>query len=131
MLNRILMMGHLTRDPQLSYLPSQTPVVEFGLASSRKFKKQDGTTAEDTCFVECRLFGKRADVVNKYFKKGSPMLVEGRLQYQTWEKDGQKRSKHIIFVENFEFIGKPEKSEPATGAATGAEPPIPDDDIPF
>jgi single-strand DNA-binding protein len=105
-LNKVLLMGNMTRDPQLSYLPSQTPVIEFGIAMSRKFKKQDGTMAEDTCFVDCRLFGKRAEVVNKYFKKGDPIFVEGRLQYDSWEKDGKKNSKIRVFVENFEFVGK-------------------------
>ena len=105
-LNKVLLMGNLTRDVQLSYLPSQTPVAEFGMAMSRKFKKQDGTMAEDTCYVDCRLFGKRAEVVNKYFKKGDPIFVEGRLQFDQWEKDGKKQSKLRIFVENFEFIGK-------------------------
>ena len=106
-LNKVLLMGNMTRDPQLSYLPSQTPVVEFGMAMSRKFKKQDGTMAEDTCFVDCRLFGKRAEVVNKYFKKGDPIFVEGRLQFDQWQaQDGTKKSKLRVFVENFEFIGK-------------------------
>lgn len=106
-LNKVLLMGNLTRDPQLSYLPSQTPVVEFGMAMSRKFKKQDGSMAEDTCFVDCRLFGKRAEVVNKYFKKGDPIFVEGRLQFDQWQaQDGSKKSKLRVFVENFEFIGK-------------------------
>jgi single-strand DNA-binding protein len=106
-LNKVLLMGNLTRDPQLSYLPSQTPVVEFGMAMSRKYKKQDGSMAEDTCFVDCRLFGKRAEVVNKYFKKGEPIFVEGRLQFDQWQaQDGTKKSKLRVFVENFEFIGK-------------------------
>ncbi|MHC4927883.1 MAG: single-stranded DNA-binding protein, partial [Planctomycetota bacterium] len=100
-------MGNMTRDPQLSYLPSQTPVVEFGLAISRKYKKQDGTQAEDVCFVDCQLFGKRAEVINKYFKKGEPIFVEGRLKFDSWTaQDGSKRSKHRVFVENFEFIGR-------------------------
>lgn len=113
--NKTLFMGHLTRDPQLSYLPSQTAVVEFGVANNRKFKKQDGTQGEEACFVDCQLFGKRAEVVNKYFKKGDPIFVEGRIKYDSWEgQDGQKRSKLRIFVENFEFVGKGEakKSEP-------------------
>ncbi len=104
--NKVLLMGNITRDPQLSFLPSQTPVVEFGLAMSRKYKKQDGTQGEETCFVDCQLFGKRAEVVNQYFKKGDPIFIEGRLKYDSWEKDGQKRSKLRVFVENFEFVGK-------------------------
>lgn len=105
-LNKVLLMGNLTRDPQLSYLPSQTPVVEFGMAINRRYRKQDGTQGEDTCFVDCRMFGKRAETVNKYFKKGDPIFVEGRLQYDAWEKDGKRQSRLRVFVENFEFLGK-------------------------
>jgi single-strand DNA-binding protein len=141
-LNKVLLMGNMTRDPQLTYLPSQTPVVEFGLAINRKYKKQDGTQGEDICFVDCRMYGKRAETVNKYFKKGEPIFVEGRLQYDSWEKDGKKQSKLRVFVENFEFIGKgggqnagsrgggaaaSEEPEPAPEASYGGT----DDDIPF
>ncbi|MCI0498807.1 MAG: single-stranded DNA-binding protein [Planctomycetales bacterium] len=141
-LNKVLLMGNMTRDPQLTYLPSQTPVVEFGLAINRKYKKQDGTMAEDTCYVDCRMFGKRAETVNKYFKKGDPIFVEGRLQYDAWEKDGKKQSRLRVFVENFEFLGKGGGHGGAGGgpaAPAGAEsgPDVsygsggPDDDIPF
>jgi len=104
--NKIIMMGNLTRDPQLSYLPSQTPVVEFGLATNHKYKGADGQMKEDPCFVDCRMYGKRAEVISKYCKKGAPLLVEGRLTLDRWEsQDGGKRSKHRIFVENFSFVG--------------------------
>jgi len=104
--NKIIMMGNLTRDPQLSYLPSQTPVVEFGLATTHSYRGADGQTREDVCFVECRCYGKRAETISKYFQKGKPILIEGRLQFDRWEaQDGTKRSKHRIFVENFSFVG--------------------------
>ena len=145
-LNKVLLMGNMTRDPQLSYLPSQTPVVEFGLAISRKFKKQDGSQGEETCFVDCQMFGKRAEVVNKYFKKGEPIFVEGRLKFDQWNaQDGSKRSKLRVFVENFEFIGRggsggsgggrqddfasSDNAEPDFGAPYGGGQM--DDDIPF
>ena len=109
--NKVIFMGNLTRDPQLSYLPSQTPVVEFSLAMNHKYKKQDGSQAEDICFVECQMFGKRAEVINKYLKKGDPLFVEGRLKFDTWQaQDGSKRSKHRVFVENFQFMGGGQKS---------------------
>ncbi len=139
-LNKVLMMGNMTRDPQLSYLPSQTPVVEFGLAVSRRFKKQDGSQGEETCFVDCQMFGKRAEVVNKYFKKGEPIFVEGRLKFDSWQgQDGTKRSKLRVFVENFEFIGKGGGQGGASqGQSSYQEPPAEapygaggDDDIPF
>ncbi len=106
-LNKVLLMGNLTRDPQLSYLPSQTPVVEFGLAMNRRFKKQDGSLGDETCFVDCRMFGKRAETLNRYLKKGEPLFVEGRLQYDQWQApDGTRKSRLRVFVENFEFIGR-------------------------
>ena len=118
--NKVILLGTLTRDPQLSYLPSNTAAVEFGLAINRKYKKQDGEQYEEVCFVDCQMFGKRAEVINKYLHKGDQLFVEGRLILDQWEKDGQKRSKVRVMVENFEFIGgkkesgqagKPEESE--------------------
>ena len=67
--NKVILMGNLTRDPQLSYLPSNTPVVEFSVATSRTFRKQDGSQGEEVCYVDCQMFGKRAEVINKYLKK--------------------------------------------------------------
>jgi single-strand DNA-binding protein len=144
-LNKVMLIGNMTRDPQLSYLPSQTPVVEFGLAISRRYKKQDGSQGEDVCFVDCQMFGKRAEVINQYLKKGDPIFVEGRLKFDSWEKDGQKRSKLRVFVENFEFLGKGSSgggqgsgnqggghqsapNSPAPEAPYGGDP---NDDIPF
>ncbi|HUS46668.1 MAG TPA: single-stranded DNA-binding protein [Phycisphaerae bacterium] len=104
--NKVILMGNLTRDPQMSYLPSQTPVVEFGLAVNRRWRGQDNQQREETCFVDCRIFGKQAEVFNQYMSKGRGVLVEGRLHFDTWEgKDGVKRSKHRVIVERFAFIG--------------------------
>jgi single-strand DNA-binding protein len=104
--NKVILLGNLTRDPQLSYLPSQTAVVEFGLAINRKWKGQDGSMKEDTCFIDCQAFGKTAETINKYCKKGNPLFVEGRLKFDSWTaQDGTKRSKHRVTVENFQFLG--------------------------
>ena len=104
--NKVILMGNLTRDPQLSYLPSQTAVVEIGLAVNRKFRKADGSQGEEVCFVDCQMFGKRAEVINKYCKKGNPLFVEGRLKFDSWQgQDGSKKSKLRVMVENFEFMG--------------------------
>jgi len=138
-LNRVLLMGNITRDVQLSYLPSQTPVAEFGLAINRKYKKQDGTMAEDTCFVDCQMMGKRAETVQKYFKKGDPIFVEGRLKYESWQaQDGSKRSRLRVAVENFEFVGGGKGGgQRAGGSPEAQESPsqefdaAPADDIPF
>jgi single-strand DNA-binding protein len=106
--NRVIMMGNLTRDPQLSYLPSQTPVCEIGLAVNRRWRDAQGQQREDTCFIDCRAFGKQAETLNQYMSKGKPILVEGRLDYDTWEaQDGSKRSKHRITIERFQFVGGP------------------------
>lgn len=119
--NKVILVGNLTRDPQLSYLPSQTPVVEFGLAINRQWRGQDGQQRDETCFIDCRSYGKQAAVINQYLKKGQPVLVEGRLQFDTWEgKDGQRRSKHRVFVERFQFLGTGGR-----GAAGGAPAPYP------
>ena len=144
--NKVILLGNLTRDPQLSYLPSQTAVVEVGLATNRTYKKQDGTQGKDTCFVDCQMFGKRAEVINKYFHKGDPILVEGRLKFDSWQsQDGSKRSKLLVFIENFQFVGgsgqrgaDPGQGQGAQsaqggapgGAPVGSEPGI-DEDIPF
>ncbi len=104
--NRVILAGNLTRDPQLSYLPSQTPVVEFGIAVNRRWRSQDGQPREETMFIDCRCFGRQAEVFNQYMTKGRPVLIEGRLDLDTWEgKDGQRRSKHRVFVQNFQFLG--------------------------
>jgi single-strand DNA-binding protein len=109
-------MGNLTRDPQLSYTPNQTAVVDFGIATNRKWTGQDGSQREETCFVDCRMFGKRAEVINKYCKKGNPLFIEGRLSFDSWEaQDGSKRSKLRVTVENFEFMG-------GGGSGTGPSP---------
>ncbi len=103
--NKVLLMGNLTRDPQLSYLPSQTAVVEFGLAVNRRWKSQDGENREETCFVDCRAFGRLAENINKYLTKGRLLFVEGRLTFDSWTaQDGSKRSKHRVTVENFQFL---------------------------
>ncbi len=129
--NKVIMLGNLTRDPQLSYLPSQTPVVDFGLATNRKWKSQDGQEREDVCFVDCRAFGRMAETISKYCKKGRSLMIEGRLTFDQWEaQDGSKRSKHRITVETFTFV------DSGGGRASGERGAAPEateggDDIPF
>lgn len=119
--NKVILMGNLTRDPQLSYLPSQTAVVDFGLAVSRRWRGTDGQQREEVCFVDCRAYGKPAETINQYMNKGKPILVEGRLVLDSWEgKDGTKRSKHRVSVERFQFVGS---AGGAGGAAGGAPRP--------
>lgn len=104
--NKVILLGRLTRDPQLTYTPTHTAIVEFGLATNRQWKGQDGSQHEETCFVDCQMFGKRAEVINKYVHKGDQLFVEGRLKFDSWQaQDGSKRSKLRVSVENFEFVG--------------------------
>ena len=114
--NKIILVGNLTRDPQLSYLPSQMPVVDFGLAVNRKWKDQSGQQREDVCFIDCRAFAKSAEIINQYLRKGRQALIEGRLQFDQWtDKDGNKRSKHRIFVESFQFLDSGQGHAPQQG----------------
>src|SRR5438045_3964045 len=105
--NQVILLGNLTRDPQLKYLPSQTAVTEFGLACNRKFKSQSGEDREEVTFVDCSAFGKQAELINQYFTKGKPIFIQGRLKYDSWEdkQGGGKRSKMTVVVENFQFVG--------------------------
>lgn len=104
--NKVFLMGNLTRDPQLSYLPSQTPVAELGLAVNRRWTGKDGERKEDTCFVDCRAFGGAAETLNKYMSKGQPIFIEGRLKLDSWKnKDGAKRNKLKVVIESFQFLG--------------------------
>jgi single-strand DNA-binding protein len=128
--NKIILIGNLTRDPQLSYLPSQTPVCEFGLAVNEKWKDREGQPQERTCFIDCTAFGKQAETINQHLTKGRAVLVEGSLQFDQWEdRDGKKRSKHRVRVIGFQFMdggkGKGEQDE-----AASAEPAA-EDSIPF
>ncbi|MFW6062525.1 MAG: single-stranded DNA-binding protein [Planctomycetota bacterium] len=120
--NKIILVGNLTRDPQLTYLPSQTPVVEFGLAVNRRWRDRDGNQREDTCFVDCRSMGRGAEVINQYMSKGQSILVDGRLELNQWEdQQGNRRSKHRVFVENFQFMGSPGGG--GQGGGRSSEPP--------
>jgi single-strand DNA-binding protein len=104
--NRVILMGNLTRDPQLKYLPSNTAVCEFGLAVNHRWRDKDGNQREEVCFVDVSAFGRQGETINQYMTKGRPILIEGRLKYDTWTaQDGTKRSKHNVIVENFTFVG--------------------------
>lgn len=130
--NKVIMVGNLTRDPDLKFLPSQTPIVEFGIAVNDKYKTKDGLQKEDVCFMECKAFGKPAETLNQYLTKGSCILLEGKLKFESWEsKSGEKRSKHVLKIEGFQFMGG---SKGSGGSGTPSAPyvaPVPEQDIPF
>jgi len=118
--NRVILIGNLTRDPQLKYLPSQMAVAEFGLAINHKYKTASGEQREEVCFIECTAFGKGGELINQYCQKGRQLYVEGRLKFDTWEdkNGGGKRSRHTVFVENFQFLGS---RDGGTGDAGGGD----------
>jgi single-strand DNA-binding protein len=105
--NKVILIGNLTRDPQSKQLPTQSLVTEFGLAMNRKFKSHDGEDREEVCFVDCAAFGRQAEVIQKYCRKGKQLYIEGRLRYDSWDdKNGHgKRSKLSVVVESFQFLG--------------------------
>jgi single-strand DNA-binding protein len=105
MFNKVILVGNLTRDIELRYTPSGTAVGNTGIATSRKFKSADGQQKEEVCFVDLTFFGRTAEIANQYLRKGSKVLVEGRLKYDTWEdQNGGRRSKHSITVENMTML---------------------------
>jgi len=114
--NRIIMQGNTTREPELKYMADNTALCTFGIAVSEKFTKKDGSKGENTCFVECELWGKTAEIFAGSHDKGSPTLIEGQLKLDSWEKDGEKKSKHKIKVDRFFFIG----AKKASGAPRDA-----------
>lgn len=122
-LNKVMLIGNLTRDPQLKQLPSGTQIAEFGIAVSRRYKTQAGEEREETCFLDCAAFGKHAEVIAQYCAKGKPLFVEGRLKYDVWDdKQGLgRRSKVSVVVENFQFIGSRDGSGHADSAAGHSE----------
>ena len=106
MFNRVVMVGNITRDIELQYLPSGGATCTTGIATNRKYKKQDGSAGEEVCFIDVVFFGKTAENVNQYLKRGSKLLVEGRLKLDQWtDQQGAKRSKHSIYVETMEMLG--------------------------
>jgi len=128
--NHLTITGRLTRDIELAYLPSGTPVATTSLASNQKYKDK-----ENTCFIEVKMFGKQCEAFAKYLKKGDPVLLSGKLGFEQWEsKDGQKRSKHALIALGFTFFSKPQQAaaQEQTGEnSNNAMGPGDDSEIPF
>src|SRR5205809_6381372 len=103
--NRVILLGNLTRDVEVRYLQSGTAVADIGMAVNDRRKGQNGEWIEETTFVDVTLWGRTAEVAGEYLGKGSPILIEGRLKYDTWEKDGQKRSKLSVVCERMQMVG--------------------------
>ncbi|MCG8602176.1 MAG: single-stranded DNA-binding protein [Verrucomicrobiales bacterium] len=106
-LNKVMLMGNITRDPEVRYTPKGTAVTDISLAVNRSYSLDDGERREETTFVEITYWGRQAEVIGEYMKKGRPLYVEGRLQLDQWEdkNTGQNRSRLKIVGENFQFLG--------------------------
>lgn len=114
--NRVILMGNLTRDIEVKYTQSGLAVTEIGLAITDRRKNQAGEWVEEPVFVDVTLWGRHAEVASEYLSKGSPLFVEGRLKLDTWETDGQKKSKLRVVCERMQFIGgRPGSSQPNAG----------------
>ena len=113
--NKVILMGHLTRDPELKTLPSQTVVCDFALAVNRRWKDASGGDREEVLFIDCAAFGKTGETIAGNLTKGRPVHIEGRLRLEQWEQeDGQRRSKIRVVVEQFRFVDrKPGSGQPA------------------
>lgn len=140
--NKVILMGNLTRDPEMRYLPSNMAVVQIGIAVNERFKNKQTDQWEDRAnFIDCEGFGRTAENINQYFQKGKPILIEGKLRLDQWEKDGQKRSKLKVIIDRFEFVGS--RGDNAGGGSGGGgrqqapaasgpvHTPVDEDDIPF
>ena len=148
-LNRVLLIGNLTRDPEVRYTPKGTAVADIGIAVNRVYSGEDGEKKEEVTFVDVTLWGRQAEVAQEYLKKGRQVFIEGRLQLDTWDdkQTGQKRSRLRVVAENMQMLGSRGESEagstaPGTQRRTTPPPPQrqtpkdPDldaepDDIPF
>jgi len=140
-LNKVFLMGNLTRDPDLKYAPSGDAIVNISIAMNRSWKGKDGETKEEVTYAEIVMFGKRAEVINQYFGKGDPIFIEGRLKFEQWETAEGKRSALKVTAEDFQFIGKmatnqtsepvPSSSEKPYSNANNDDPDIKEEEIPF
>jgi len=151
-LNKVLLMGNLTRDPEVRYTPKGTAVTELGIAVNRTYTGENGEKREEVTFVDVTVWGRTAENVGEYLRKGRPVFIEGRLQLDSWEdkQSGQKRNKLKVVADNVQFLGsrsgggggpeegdEPPRSRPSSGARSvpppkSGEPVEPDDDeIPF
>jgi single-strand DNA-binding protein len=150
--NKVILAGNLTRDPELRYTPKGTAVAKFGLAINRNWTTETGEKKEEVTFVDIDSFGRQAEVISQYLKKGRPVLVEGRLKLDQWDdkQTGQKRSRLGVVLESFSFLdsggrgdsggnsSEAPRARPASAPASSSapasveEPPVPsEDDVPF
>ena len=117
--NKVILMGNLTRDVEMRTTQGGMQIAKLGMAINRKWT-QNGEQKESTCFVDLTAFGRTAEVLSQYVGKGSPLFVEGRLEYSTWEgQDGQKKNKLEVVIDNFQFVGAPRSAGEGGGGGGG------------
>lgn len=121
--NKVILMGNLTRDPEVKFLPSGTAIANFGLAMNESYTdQQTGERKDVPCFVDVEAWGRQAEIVGEYFSKGRPILIEGSLRYDSWEADdGTKRNRLKVRLQRFQFVGRREDNE-ADGGYADAQP---------
>jgi single-strand DNA-binding protein len=115
--NRVVLLGNVTRDPELRYISNGTAVTDIGLAMNERRKTPSGEWVEETTFVDVTLWGRTAEVAGEYVTKGSPLLIEGRLKLDTWEKDGKKNSKLKVIGDRMQLLGTRAGDAPRSGEA--------------
>ena len=126
-LNRVLLIGNLTKDPELRYTPSGTPVANLRLAVNSQFKDQSGQRKEETCFVTVVVWSRQAETCHQYLKKGRSVFVEGRLILRSWEAEGKTRTTTEVRADRVQFLGGPARGEAAvTSSPEGASPEAPE-----
>ena len=125
--NKVILIGNLTRDPETRTATNGNTVGRLSLAVNRKYSDRDGQPREEVTFVDIDAFGKPAEVIAKYLKRGAPLMVEGRLKLDKWEKDGQKRQRLGVILETFQFLGSGSSSKSSESADAAPE----DDEPPF
>lgn len=122
--NKVILMGNLTRDPELRVTANGNSICKLGLAVNRVYSTKDGERREETTYVDVDAFGKQAEVINKYMRRGSPIFVEGRLKLDQWESEGQKRSKLSVVLDKFEFLGgRDDAGSSSSGGYQKSSPP--------
>lgn len=137
-LNRVILVGNLTRDPELKFTPSGTPVANFGLAINRKWTNKQGEKVEGVDYINIVVWGRLAELCGDYITKGSPVAIDGRLQSRTWEaEDGSKRNAVEVVAENVQFLGR-KQTDSISGnmvgegvGATEANSSVLEEDVPF
>jgi single-strand DNA-binding protein len=120
--NKVFLGGNFTRDPEVVELPSGSKVTNFSIAVNRKYHDRENNLQTETCYVDCRAYAKKGETIGKYFKKGRPIFIEGRLRFESWEEEGgKKRNKLRVVVDNFSFVDNKDKEEEACPGKTSKD----------